>query len=596
MATGKILLRRGVILVLLVIFEIVRSESNVAVNKVAVQSSDEASGKYVASKVVDNCTNTDIAANCCTHTATGYTTAWWLVDLGEMMTINTITIYYRESVVFVASSLHRWYLHCECVIFFPCGFQYSLAGYQLYVSNTTNTPTDGDLCFEDRSSTRDAVRLVDNHRCSYVGQYVTVYNYRNNPKRYDWYSDDAILELCEVQVFGCQVGRYGDGNCNSLCPPGCYDGYCNSTTGACFYCFTGKYGVYCDSDCPANCKDDLCTKDAGTCLDCIPGRYGTRCELNCTGNCKDVCEKDTGLCIECIPGKYGNTCDQVCPENCKDMLCEKSTGNCIDCVPQNHGIICELNCSTNCLDSLCEKDNGSCHDCIPGKHGSSCDQNCQGNCKDMLCERFTGSCTECVTGKYGNACDQDCPGNCNDTLCRRDSGDCIDCIPGKHGTNCDQNCTGNCKDELCERYTGSCTECVTGKYGNACDQDCPRNCHDTLCRRDCGDCIDCVPQKYGIRCDHNCSTNCLESLCQKDNGICYDCTAGFYGTNCLMTCNSRCGECDQQSGKCTGKFMYSVVGENNICKKYIYVNKRSIPYMSSSCIYMPLFSQPCINS
>ncbi|XP_033739257.1 uncharacterized protein LOC117326608 [Pecten maximus] len=244
MATGKILLGEDVFLVLIVIFYAIKSESNVAMNKATKQSSVFGDGRYKASSVVDNCL-TDFDAGCCTHTKEGHNTVWWRVDLGDLMTINRITIYYRD------------------------GSQHRLAGYQLYLSNTTITPTDGVLCFQDTSSTRSAVQLVVTHQCPYVGRYVTVYNHRN-PKRYNWYSDDAILELCEVQVFGCQVGRYGDGDCNNDCSEACYGGNCNSTTGACFYCFAGKYGVDCDSDCPENCKGGLCTKDTGICL----GKFG----------------------------------------------------------------------------------------------------------------------------------------------------------------------------------------------------------------------------------------------------------------------------------------------------------------------------------
>ncbi|XP_033739256.1 cell death abnormality protein 1-like [Pecten maximus] len=503
MATRKIIVGRCLILILFYISNTVRSESNVALSKATEQSSEFGGGKHVASNVVDGCL-TDFDGGCCTHTEAGQNTAWWRVDLGELKTIDRITIYYRN------------------------GFQHRLAGYQLYVSNTTNTPTDGVLCYEDTSSTRDAVQLVVTHQCPYVGRYVTVYNHRN-PKRYNWYSDYAILELCEVQVFGCQVGKYGDRNCNSPCSPACYGGNCNSKYGFCFYCFTGKYGVFCNSDCPSNCKNSLCTKDAGNCLECITGKYGNTCDEVCPANCKDMlCGMSTGHCIECIPGKYGNTCGQDCPVNCKDMLCEKSTGNCIDCVPQKYGVKCEGDCSANCQDRLCDQVNGNCYECIPGKKGDNCDQNCPGNCKNMLCERDTGSCKEC--------------------------------IPGKKGYNCDQNCSGNCKDMMCERYTGSCKECVTGTYGNTCDQDCPRNCNDSLCIRDSGHCIDCVSQKHGTKCELNCSTNCLDSLCEKDSGNCYDCIPGKYGPNCDQDCSGNCKDmlCDKETGSCKGGLLFDI--------------------------------------
>ncbi|XP_033739276.1 uncharacterized protein LOC117326624 [Pecten maximus] len=152
-------------------------------------------------------------------------------------------------------------------VFFQDGFQERFAGYQLFVSNTTDTPKDGVLCYEDTSSTRDDVQLEVTHQFLQVGRYVTVYNHRNNPKRHNWYHDDALLELCEVQVFGCQEGRYGDGHCNNQCPVACYGGNCNSQTGACFYCFTGKYGDNCTSNFPKNCKDNVCLKNTGICFD-----------------------------------------------------------------------------------------------------------------------------------------------------------------------------------------------------------------------------------------------------------------------------------------------------------------------------------------
>ncbi|XP_033739274.1 scavenger receptor class F member 1-like [Pecten maximus] len=331
------------------------------------------------------------------------------------------------------------------------------AGYQIFVSNTANMPKDGVLCYEDTSSTKSAVQLVMTHLCPYVGRYVTVYNYRNNPKRYSWYSNDALLELCEVQVFGCQVGRYGDGDCDNQCPGECYGGNCNSKTAACFYCFTGKYGNHCSLNCPTNCKDNVCSKDTGICFDCVPQKCGIRCEQNCSTNCLDsLCENVNGYCYECIPGKFGNTrCDQNCPENCNKTLCEKTTGYCLDCIPGKHGNTCDQNCPGNCKDMLCEKSTGNCIDCVPQRYGIKCEQECSTNCQDRLCEKVNGSCNDCIPGRHSTNCDQSCSENCKDT-CERDNGSCTDCIPGKHGTNCDRNCPGNCKDMLCERDNGSC--------------------------------------------------------------------------------------------------------------------------------------------
>ncbi|XP_033739264.1 fucolectin-3-like [Pecten maximus] len=179
MAKGRVVPSRDVCLILFLVLNGVRSEGNLALSKTATQSSNHNDGYWLASAAVDGCLKTWIDPGCCTHTLGGSRKiAWWRVDLGQMSTINTIRILYRND------------------------FQQRLAGFQLYVSNTTDSPTDGVLCYQDTSSSRSAVQLDQTHQCPYVGRYVTVYNYRNNPKRYSWYSDYAVLELCEVQVFG----------------------------------------------------------------------------------------------------------------------------------------------------------------------------------------------------------------------------------------------------------------------------------------------------------------------------------------------------------------------------------------------------------
>ncbi|XP_069128346.1 uncharacterized protein [Argopecten irradians] len=215
------------------------SDINVAVGKPANQSSTHSI--WVPDKAVDNCTKPYVESGCCSHTdpINRTTNAHWDVDLGQLMTIDDITIYYRA------------------------GYAKRFGGYQIYVYNVTSTiPT---LCYSDMSSAISDVKLTVTHQCPYVIRYVQVYNYRLNPKRHEWYSDHAILELCEVQVWGCPVGRYGDGNCDSVCSGKCYGGNCNATTGACFYCAPQKYGDKCDNDCSINCLNQICEKDTGNC-------------------------------------------------------------------------------------------------------------------------------------------------------------------------------------------------------------------------------------------------------------------------------------------------------------------------------------------
>ncbi|XP_069128361.1 uncharacterized protein [Argopecten irradians] len=263
MATGKVIWGRGVILILFIVYQGIRSEQNVALSKPSEQSSDQGRPDLVASKVVDGCLDRKMDNGCCTHTqGSGPKTAWWRVDMKELMTINSITITYTNTV----ERRDR------------------LAGYHLYISNTTSTPQDGTLCYVDTSSTIDEVQLVVTHQCPFVGRYVTVYNYRTEPLRQSWYYQYALLELCELQVWGC--------------PSACYGGNCNSTTGACFYCFTGTYGDFCNMTCPANCKDNACEKDTGTCVETdIYSKSGLFC---CISNARDQMQNVTKRWISII--------------------------------------------------------------------------------------------------------------------------------------------------------------------------------------------------------------------------------------------------------------------------------------------------------
>ena len=77
-----------------------------------------------------------------------------------------------------------------------------LAGYSLYVSNSSISKTDGYLCYHDEGPGLPSV--YQDRYCNHLGQYVIIYNERNetssfNPARY---SPKAVLELCEVEIYG----------------------------------------------------------------------------------------------------------------------------------------------------------------------------------------------------------------------------------------------------------------------------------------------------------------------------------------------------------------------------------------------------------
>ncbi|XP_069128642.1 fibropellin-1-like [Argopecten irradians] len=249
-----------IFLVVLFFVPTTRSEINISVSKIASQSSNQETSKWLAQQGVDN-----------------YGTA------------------------------HRF------------------AGYSLYVSNSTNQ-ADGFLCYKDNSASAQDVNINPTHQCPSVAQYVIVYNQVSDLK-YDWQENFATLELCEVQVMGCPVGKYGSGNCDHTCSVDCFGGNCNSVSGFCFYCFDGKYGNDCQLTCSANCNKS-CEKDSGQCDACIAGKTGVSCEDNCAVNCVSCSQSSATDCFECENGKHGTACQLNCPNNCRGRTCFKDDGFC----------------------------------------------------------------------------------------------------------------------------------------------------------------------------------------------------------------------------------------------------------------------------
>ncbi|XP_069128585.1 fucolectin-4-like [Argopecten irradians] len=85
-----------VLLIVLMFLASSRSEVNIALTGSAAQSTDRELSRWKAPQGIDGCTNQNIGSGCCAHTKDGrYKEAWWRVDLGQTMTIQNITIYYR---------------------------------------------------------------------------------------------------------------------------------------------------------------------------------------------------------------------------------------------------------------------------------------------------------------------------------------------------------------------------------------------------------------------------------------------------------------------------------------------------------------------
>ncbi|XP_021350744.1 multiple epidermal growth factor-like domains protein 10 [Mizuhopecten yessoensis] len=386
-------------------------------------------------------------------------------------------------VVYVASTME------VCIGSEDDGVLDRLAGYKIYFSNTTIWRTE-DACYQDTTPDLASMFSVQTVACPGVARYLTIYNDRR-VKSYAWYSDEAFLELCEVEVYGCALWQYGAGNCASRCSTTCVDDLCHPTTGKCTDCSDGffKSSSSC-TPCPQNCVDRLCNKETGVCSkDCDDGFFGPFCDPCSTGCTDPVCNKTSGYC-DCKEGYHGNDCSQLCSTKCKGNACVKETGFCEGCNQGFSGDACRDRCPVNCKANTCFQYSGSCTECEPGFYGTMCDKTCVSiSCKDNICNQTDGQCTECAPGLYGAACDQNCPDNCNEE-CDRTTGLCNGCDQGVHGLYCSEICPKNCQSNTCIQDNGHCSECQSGYYGEHCDKICPQNCKDNMCDKNNGHCTD----------------------------------------------------------------------------------------------------------
>ena len=75
-------------------------------------------------------------------------------------------------------------------------------GYSLYISNSSTTKTDGNLCYHHEGP---GLRCkLKNVNCNHLGRYVIIYNEQNETTEYNppGYSNVSMLEPCEVAVYG----------------------------------------------------------------------------------------------------------------------------------------------------------------------------------------------------------------------------------------------------------------------------------------------------------------------------------------------------------------------------------------------------------
>ncbi|XP_061185094.1 receptor-type tyrosine-protein phosphatase alpha-like [Saccostrea echinata] len=218
----------------------------------------------------------------------------------------------------------------------------SLQGYYIRVTNTSsndsNAWNDNQICYRDPSN--ETLPEINEHDCHRVGQYVWIVN--ENATKED--TPYVHLEICEVEIEGCEVNKFGE-NCTDC--------------GSCNVCDIVKGCTQCGKNFNgSSCEDCLPGYGGENCDKCSEGFYGYNCSENCTGKCTEnqTCYHVTGEC-KCLAGFIGENCTKSCANN-------------------TYGQECMYNCSQNCLDGdACHHVNGSCtNGCNNGWKGNQCNE------------------------------------------------------------------------------------------------------------------------------------------------------------------------------------------------------------------------------
>ncbi|XP_078330826.1 uncharacterized protein LOC144624752 [Crassostrea virginica] len=416
---------------------------------------------FLPSWTVDGNINQSILA--CLHTATsGVTEAWLRIDLGSVKSVFSIQMWYRNDRPDVSTNIGR------------------LRGYVIQVVNGTDSPMNmADVCFTDSRTVYNSTILLD--ECKRTTRFIVIY--QNHKSKYD---SAPILEICEVQVYGCETGYYGI-NCSNTCTHCKNNSTCDIETGDCDKSGCALFGYR-----PPACNDLF--------PDCLQQNYGDDCSLPCSEFCVDGrCNSSNGVCLQgCQPGYLGSHCNRTCPSGRYGKGCKYPCGDCFNDITCHHiNGTCENGCGDGFYGEFCTTP------CINGTFGPSCLYNCSGNCFDnKTCDTKLGQCQKCAPGWENSFCNKSCE-------------------TGYYGINCSKTCTHCKNNSTCDIETGDCDKSGCALYGYR-----PPACND------------CLQQNYGDDCSLPCSEFCVDGRCNSSNGMCLQgCQPGYLGSHCNKSKN-----------------------------------------------------------
>ncbi|XP_064617220.1 multiple epidermal growth factor-like domains protein 11 [Liolophura sinensis] len=453
---------------------------NVALGKPTYQSSNFS--RHTSELAVDGTLGHSYSDTPCTHTRQTPSPASWRVTLGAVYWINNFTIYNRKE------NLGR-----------------RLSGFILSVGNSSQAYK---TCYKDTTPITTTPGPIVTGHCTggpVSGDTVMI---TSRP--------DEYLTLCEVLIFVCSAGWYGE-MCGRQCNTTTACSKCDVTRTRCTECVDGRWEKHCQKDC-GHCWADKCDKDTGEC----PLTDGKpRCDAGfMLENCSTACGA----------GTYGHDCKETCGSCASGpSSCNTTSGHCRGnprCMPGYSGLKCKTDCEAGKYGHDC---NETCGSCASGSEScNTTSGHCQGESRCMPGYSGLKCNTACEAGTYGHDCNKTC-GSCasGPSSCNTTSGHCRGnprCMPGYSGLKCK-------------------TGCDAGFWGAGCEEKCGECYNNVTCDRASGGCpiTDENPR---------CKAGFLGSNCRQT------CSPGTWGQNCKLTCSQNCLNgptgCDVSSGACIG--------------------------------------------
>lgn len=150
-------------------------------------------------------------ARCCARTDDKHPKAWLQVDLGQPFSIKNVQLYFANDDYWSAVHIRQFYLDVSEV---PAKQSTTDQRTRCYTDSTTDTVQPLNI------------KNIRDIQCSHTARYVIVESHYVSPENDP--SGGAVLQICEIEIFGCEVGRFGV-NC-TLCR-GCQT--CDIVSGEC---------------------------------------------------------------------------------------------------------------------------------------------------------------------------------------------------------------------------------------------------------------------------------------------------------------------------------------------------------------------------